>query len=241
MRLSVVIPTLNEAAWLAHTVDVLRARTVGRPVEVIVADCGSRDGTVAVATACGAHLETGPALSDRARACNAGAAAATGDVLLFLHADSLVPRQYDLLIRRALLAPRVVGGAFEFALDGPQWRLRFVELVNRVRYRLRGRFFGDQGIFIRRDVFKTLGGFPRTGILEDVHLCAIARTAGTMTLLGETMLTSPRRFYRGGILRTLAMDTLIFTGDLLGLNPDRLAHAYRRDNLRRGLAAGGVA
>jgi rSAM/selenodomain-associated transferase 2 len=241
MRLSVVIPTLNEAASLAHTVAVLRARTAGPPVEVIVADCGSRDGTVAVATACGARLEAGPALSDRARACNAGAAAATGDVLLFLHADTLVPRQYDLLIRQALLTPRVVGGAFEFALDGPQWRLRFVELVNRLRYRVRGRFFGDQGIFIRRDVFQTLGGFPQTGILEDAHLCAIARRAGTMPLLGEAMLTSPRRFYRGGILRTLVVDALILASDLLGLNPERFAHAYRRENVRRDPATGSVA
>ncbi len=235
MRLSVVIPTLNEAASLAHTVAVLRARTAGPPVEVIVADCGSRDGTVAVATACGARLEAGPALSDRARACNAGAAAARGDVLLFLHADTLVPRQYDLLIRQALGSPQVVGGAFEFGLDGPQWRLRFVELVNRLRYRVRGRFFGDQGIFIRRKVFQTLGGFPGTGLLEDAHFCAMARRAGTMTLIGEPMLTSPRRFNQGGILRTLALDALILSSDLIGLGGGWFAHAYRRDNVRRGL------
>ncbi len=235
IRLSVVIPTLNEAADLAETIRVLRARTAGPPIELIVANCASVDDTQAVALRCGAHVVSVPPPADRALACNAGGAAAMGDVVLFLHADSHVPQQYDAQIREALLSPDVVGGAFEFRLDGTQWRLRLVEWVNRLRYRLRGRFFGDQGIFILRRTFEVIGGFPTVGILEDAHFCASARRVGVMRLIDSEMLTSPRRFYAGGILRTLALDVFIVLTDLLGLDAARFADTYRRDNARRGL------
>jgi len=234
MRISVIIPTLNEAAGLAETIWVLRERTSDAPVEVIVADCGSDDRTRAIAVTCGATVQTGPPPTSRAEACNAGAAAATGDVLMFLHADSRVPERYDALIRETLADPGVVGGAFEFKLDGPQRRLRIVEWIDRWRYRLRGRFYGDQGIFVRRETFERLGGFPTIGILEDAHFCAAAKRLGAMRLRPEEMLTSPRRFYAGGILTTLAFDILIVMADLLGLAPERFAGVYRRDNERRG-------
>ncbi len=234
MRISVIIPALNEAGLLAETIRVLRRRTSGVPVQVVVADCGSEDRTRAIAAACSAVVETDPSVTSRAEACNAGAAAAVGDVLMFLHADSRVPQRYDELIRETLADAGVVGGAFEFKLDGPQIRLRIVEWIDRLRYRLRGRFYGDQGIFVRRDTFDRLGGFPTIGILEDAHFCAAARRLGAMRLRPEEMLTSPRRFYAGGILTTLAFDVLIVLTDLLGLTPKRFARAYRRDNEHRG-------
>ncbi len=234
MRLSVVIPTLNEAAGLGETIAVLRSRTTGPQVELIVADCGSVDDTRTVAMRSGARVVSAPQPASRAQACNSGAATATGDYVLFLHADSHVPHQYDALIREALACPDVVGGAFEFKLDGREWRLRLVEWVNRLRYRMRGRFYGDQGIFIRRGAFEQVGGFPAVGILEDAHFCAKARRLGGMRLVDAEMLTSPRRFYAGGILRTLAFDVLIVLADLAGLNAGRFADAYGRDNTRRG-------
>ena len=234
MRLSVVIPTLNEAAGLAEAIAVLRARTAGCPVQVIVADCASVDDTAAIARRCGAILRTGEGVVSRARACNAGAEVADGDTLLFLHADSTVPHGFDLLIDEALSSPGVVGGAFEFQLDGPQRRLRLVEWINRLRYRVRGRFFGDQGIFVRRPIFERIGGFPNIGLLEDARFCADARHLGTMRLIKANMLTSPRRFYNGGILRTLAMDGTIVLADMMGLSPKWFAGAYVQDNIRRG-------
>ena len=237
MNLSVIIPTLNEATCLSETISELRNRCAGKPPEVIVADCGSTDATMAIAAGCGARRIAGPRITNRARACNAGAAAASGDVLLFLHADCRPPQNFDASIERTLAKPKTVGGAFEFRLDGVQWRLRFVELVNRVRYRLRGRYFGDQGIFIRRSTFARIGGFPDIGILEDAHLSARARREGLMRLVPRDMFTSPRRFYDGGILRILALDFSIVVLDLLGLDAQCFASNYRRNNLRRASSA----
>jgi glycosyltransferase involved in cell wall biosynthesis len=224
MRLSVVIPTLNEASCLGETIAVLRARTAGPPADVIVADCGSLDAMLAVATECGLGIKTAPSLTSRARACNAGAAAVKGDAL----------------IHQALASSDLVGGAFELRLDGPQWRLRLVELINRLRYRLRGQFFGDQGIFVRRRTFETIGGFSDVGILEDARFCARARQVGKMWLIAAEMLTSPRRFYEWGILRTLGFDALTLLTELMGLDSDWLAGVYRRSNIRRGAEVSGA-
>lgn len=234
MRLSVVIPTLNEAGQIAEAIETLRRRTVGSEPEILVMDSGSVDETVRIARSCNVRVEVDPALSCRAAACNAGAARTTGDVLLFLHADSRVPERFDEVIRDALASEGVTGGAFEFVLDGPEWRLRIVEWINRIRYRIRSRFYGDQGIFVRRAVFDAVDGFPRTSILEDAHFCALARRVGPMRLVPSRMLTSPRRFYNGGILTTLAFDVLIVLVDLAGLDVGRFGALYRRDNLRRG-------
>ncbi|MFQ5491716.1 MAG: TIGR04283 family arsenosugar biosynthesis glycosyltransferase [Phycisphaerae bacterium] len=234
MQLTVIIPTLNEAAHLPGCIAAVRERTAGPVPQIIVADCGSQDDTITLARQCGVPVVSGAWVSDRSAACNAGAQAAEADALLFLHADSLVPQGYDALIRAALADPGVVGGAFEFKLDGPEWRLRIVELINRLRYRIRGRFYGDQGIFVRHLTFKHLGGFPDQGILEDAHFCGLLRRAGKTRLIRTPMPTSPRRFYNSGILTTLARDILIVLTDLTGLNPQRFAPAYRQDNTCRG-------
>src|SRR5205823_3797370 len=153
--------TLNEAGYLAAAVDAVRRRAVlGPPHEIIVADCGSADGTATLAQQLGTRVVCEqPPLASRAAALNRGAAAATGDVLLFLDADTLVPRAYDRAVRRAVRDARVVGGAFEFLLDGPQLGLRVVEIVNRVRYRLWPLYYGDQGIFVRAATFRRVGGY----------------------------------------------------------------------------------
>lgn len=234
MQLSIVIPTLNEATEIAGAIETIRRCTVGAPPEVLVLDSGSGDRTVEIARRCGVRVVVDPSLLSRAAACNAAAAQTTGDTLLFLHADSRVPVGYDEIIRTALAPVSVAGGAFEFALAGPEWRLRVVEGINRLRYRVRARYFGDQGIFVRRQVFDLVGGFPPLAILEDAYFCARAGKLGVMGLVDTPMLTSPRRFYRGGILTTLALDIIIVMADLAGLDPERFAGRYRQDNLRRG-------
>lgn len=234
MRLSVIIPTLNEADYLGRTVDIVRRRSRrGKRIEIVVADCGSADATLAVAREGAVRVVQDPTLTNRARACNAGAACAGGDVFLFLHADSHVPERFEQLIFDALAEAGVVGGAFEFKLDGPQWRLRLVEWINRVRYRIRGRFYGDQGIFVLRDVFESVGGFCDVPILEDAWFCRDARTRGRMRLITVPMRTSPRRFCKGGILTVLALDVLIWLWDAVHLNPAVFATVYRANNTRR--------
>jgi len=238
MRLSVIIPTLNEARELGETVRLVRSHSDDPAIEIIVADSGSTDDTSKIAREAGLCVAADASLSSRAKACNAGAGLATGDTLLFLHADSHVPPRFDAMIREALRDPQVVGGAFEFKLDGPEWRLRFVEIINRIRYRFRARYYGDQGIFVRRATFEAVGGYPDIPIMEDSRFCQKVMAFGLMPLLPAPMLTSPRRFYNGGILRTLALDFVIGTLDLLRLRPAWLSERYRRENQERGTDEG---
>jgi glycosyltransferase involved in cell wall biosynthesis len=236
MRLSIVIPTLNEARYLAAAVEQARTRAaLGPPHEIIVADCGSTDGTADLAARLGTRLAGGRTPGSRAAACNCGAAAATGDVLLFLDADTLVPRGYDRAIRQALRAPRVVGGAFEFALDGPEPGLRLVEFINRVRYRLWPLYYGDQGVFARAVAFRAVGGYPERLLLEASDLCRRLGRAGRLVLVRKPMTTSARRFVEGGIGRVLAHDARIWLLDLIGLPTEHFGPAYQEDNRRRGV------
>jgi glycosyltransferase involved in cell wall biosynthesis len=202
MRLSIIIPTLNEAHYLPTTVAQARRQAVlSPPSEIIVADCGSVDGTADLATQLGTHLvQKRPALSSRAAALNRGAAEATGDVFLFLDADTVVPRGYDRAIRQALADPHVVGGAFEFALDGTQLALRRVELLNRIRYRIWPLYYGDQGLFVRASVFRLVGGYREQRLLEASEFCKRVHQRGKLVLLRKYMKTSARRFVEGGHL-----------------------------------------
>jgi glycosyltransferase involved in cell wall biosynthesis len=236
VKLSIVIPTLNEADYLPAAVAAVRRRAaLGPPHEILVADCGSADGTAEVAEGLGVRVvRPAPPPGSRAAALNGGAAAATGDVLLFLDADTLVPRAYDRSIRGALRDAQVVGGAFEFALDGREIGLRVVEVINRVRYRLWPRYYGDQGVFVRAAVFRRAGGYPERRILEASDLCRTLASHGRLALIHKPMRTSPRRFLEGGTYRVLALDVHIWWRDLLGLQTEPFGPAYQENNRRRG-------
>jgi rSAM/selenodomain-associated transferase 2 len=236
VNLSIIIPTLNEAGYLTAAIEAVRARAVrGAPDEILVADCGSQDGTADLAARLGVRVVTeDPPLDSRAAALNAGAARTTGDVLLFLDADSIVPRGYDVAIQKALRHPHTVGGAFEFALDGPEFSLRIVEVINRIRYRIWPYYFGDQGIFVRADVFHRLGGFPRRRIMEASDFCRKLNCRGRLVLIHKPMKTSPRRFLEGGVYRVLAHDLRICLLDLVRLSTEEYGPAYQLDNQRRG-------
>jgi glycosyltransferase involved in cell wall biosynthesis len=236
MKLSIIIPTLNEVRYLSGAVEAVRRRAAlpGRQ-EILVADCGSVDGTAELATRLGVRVvRPWPAPDSRAAALNRGAAEAGGDVLLFLDADTTVPRGYDRAIRAALRDPQVVGGAFEFALDGRETGLRLVELINRVRYRIWPWYYGDQGIFARAAVFRRLGGYPPRRILEASDFCRALGRRGRLVLIHAPIKTSPRRFLEGGIYRVLAHDAWIWWLDLVGLATEHFGMAYQENNRRRG-------
>ena len=211
----------------------------GAPHEIIVADCGSVDGTANLAARLGVRVvQDDPRPDSRAAALNAGAARATGDVLLFLDADSTVPRGYDRAIGRALRDAGVVGGAFEFALDPWAFGVRLVEIVNRIRYRLWPLYYGDQGIFVRAGVFRRVKGYPPRRILEASDFCRVLRREGRLVLLRHRLMTSSRRFLEGGVFRVLGQDVRIWWLDLVGRPTEPLAVAYQENNRRRGLASG---
>ncbi len=232
MKLSIIIPALNEAAYLPDT--ILKAKENafgGNTPEFIVVDSGSRDETPEIAKSLGAKLVSCKGeTSGKAHLLSMGASLATGDVYLFLDADTILPPAYDLLIEKSLNAPAAVGGAFEFSLGGAEFGLRVVEFLNRIRYRINQRYFGDQGIFVRAEVFKRVGGYPDMPLLEAAYFCKILRTQGTLKLISREAPTSPRRFIKGGIYKVLASDAKIWILDLLGFSVGSYSKPYWEEN-----------
>jgi rSAM/selenodomain-associated transferase 2 len=219
MRVSIVIPTLREAAALPATLDHLAS--LAGDLEVIVADGGSDDGTPGVAAA---HPRTVVEVrgGGRARQLNAGAAWATGDVLVFLHADSRLPAG----VHAALSATRADGGNFALRFDGED---RFARVLGRV-YALQRRFglyYGDSSVWARRAAFDRLGGFRELSIMDDYDFVRrLERSASTACLPGPAT-TSARRWRRQGVARTVASWLVIRWLFLAGVPPDRLARLYR--------------
>lgn len=235
MRLSIIIPTLNEVRYLADTINQSRRQARMGPPEIIVSDCDSGDGTADLARRLGVRVVAAtPPASCRATALNRGAAVAGGDTLLFLDADTRPPTGYDRAIARALRAPRVVGGAFEFALDGTAFSLRLVEIINRIRYRVWPRYYGDQGLFARADAFHRTGGYPERRLMEASMFSLILARQGELALLRLRMTTSARRFLEGGVYPVLAHDARLWWLDLWRRPTDAFAEGYWEENRRRG-------
>jgi rSAM/selenodomain-associated transferase 2 len=199
-RLSIIIPVRNDAAAVGGTLDYLVRLPGASNVEIIVAAWGDPEGTER-AVAGRARL-VWPMGSTRAALMNAGAAAAQGTVLFFLHADSLPPADAVTLIDDALVDPRVVGGAFEHRFAEPAWSLRVVSRINRIRYRLTRNYYGDQGIFVRAAVFRELGGFKPLRLLEDLEFSQRLKRIGRSELVRAPLTTSGRRFLVRGPWRT---------------------------------------
>ena len=196
--ISVVIPVLNEELRLGGTLANVLPQL---PEEVLVVDGGSRDATVAIATAT-AGVRLLRADKGRARQMNAGAAAARGDWLLFLHADTLLPPQA--LARIAALPASVLAGAFRHRFSSDDWRLRLISRLDNYRTRLTRIAFGDQAMFVRRELFERLGGFPPCEVMEDVAFGERLRHATAPILLADQAITDSRKFEQMGIWSSLA-------------------------------------
>jgi rSAM/selenodomain-associated transferase 2 len=221
--ISVIVPTLDEA----EGIDACLAALAGQAgdFEIIVADGGSTDGTQAIA-ARRARLILAP--RGRAAQMNAGAAAASGEVLLFLHADALLAAGALVAVAQALAKPGVVGGGFSKRYDGGGAVLAAVgRAVVAVRSGWRGRFVGTQGIFVRRSAFERLGGYREWPLLEDVDFSDRMRRAGRVVLLPVPITVSARRYLTRGVARQVAVNALVLGLFRLGVPPARLARLYR--------------
>lgn len=220
--LSIIVPTLNEASTLPST---LRSLTGRADCELIVSDGGSTDGTVEVARQYAHHVIG----SERGRAhqMNAGARAATGDGLLFLHADTRLPPAALETVRRTLADPAVAGGAFRLRIESPDLRLKLIAGVANLRSRLLGLPYGDQAIFVRRTLFETIGGYAPWPLMEDVDLIRRLHHAGRVVLLPEAVTTSARRWEQEGVAWTTLRNGLLLSGFWIGISPRQLAKWYR--------------
>jgi rSAM/selenodomain-associated transferase 2 len=220
MRISVVIPTLNEAACLA---DTLRRLTAEKPHEVLVVDGGSSDETCRIAAA-DARLVQGP--RGRAVQMNLGAAQATGDGLLFLHADCTLEPGALRAAENVLECRGVAAGCFRMTVAASGLVYRMIDTCATARVRLTGLIYGDQGLFVRRDRFQAMGGFPPVRLLEDVLFSTRLRRLGRMVVVPRRIFVSPRRWQRQGVLRQTLRNWSLTALAAGGVHPDRLAHYY---------------
>ncbi|MFA5189628.1 MAG: TIGR04283 family arsenosugar biosynthesis glycosyltransferase [Verrucomicrobiia bacterium] len=220
-RVSVIIPTLNEAPRIAASIESARR---GNPLEIIVVDGGSSDGTVQFARDGGTTVIC--TMPGRARQMNAGAARATGNALLFLHSDTLLPPHYPRVVSQTLRASSVAAGAFRLSIEGAFSGKRLVEWGINFRSRWLQKPYGDQAIFLRRALFEELGGFANQPFLEDVELVCRLRRLGRIVVAPQTVCTSGRRWQQLGALRTILTNQFILTAYALGVSPETLARLY---------------
>jgi rSAM/selenodomain-associated transferase 2 len=222
--LSIIIPVLNEATQMRDCLEVL-APLRARGHEIIVVDGGSADGTRAVAAALADAVLCAP--RGRSVQMNAGAAAARGQVLLFLHADTRLPRDADTLIADALAADSHAWGRFDVQIDGASPLLALVARMMNLRSRLSGIATGDQAMFVRAVAFRSLGGFPALPLMEDIAMSRLLKRLSAPACLRQRVTTSGRRWEKGGVLRTIGLMWWLRLRFFFGADAARLARAYR--------------
>ena len=222
MKTSIIIPTLNEARYLSETLAQIQQLSSH---EIIISDGGSNDNTLKIASKFTQNLIKGSA--GRALQMNAGAQVATGDLLLFLHADSYIERASYQKMLAAMKKPEVLGGAFSLLIDSDRWALQIINQFANLRSRYLGRAYGDQAFFVKKHVFQEMKGFTEFPICEDLDFYKRLKFLGPVVLLKEEVLTSPRRWVNEGIWFTTIRNILIATLFELGFPPRILTKWYQ--------------
>jgi len=220
--IGIVIPTLNEAAALPGLLEDLAKLPV--PTDIVVADGGSADDTVSVAESAGARVVSAP--QGRGPQLNAGAAAANGEWLCFLHADVRMPENARAELVR-VLASETEAAVWELAIAADGVWPRVMEFGAKIRDRLGGLPYGDQGLLVRRTLFEETGGFREIPIMEDVAMVRALSGRTRLERMQAPLLVSPRRWERQGPYRTWMRNSLLITAYHTGVPPSRLARWYR--------------
>jgi rSAM/selenodomain-associated transferase 2 len=222
-KLSIIIPALDEGEEIVATLDGLaHLRALG--VEVIVVDGGSHDATVQRARMRSDRVISAP--RGRASQMNAGAVKASGDVLLFLHADTRLPDDAEHLVLGGLDRAGRVWGRFDARIEGKRPLLSLVAWFMNVRSRLTGIATGDQAIFVRRDAFNAVGGFPPIPLMEDIAVSKQLKRRSPPLCLRELVVTSGRRWERNGIFSTILLMWWLRLAFFFGADPKKLARRY---------------
>ncbi|MBI5327641.1 MAG: TIGR04283 family arsenosugar biosynthesis glycosyltransferase [Deltaproteobacteria bacterium] len=219
MSISVIIPTLNEEDNLEHTL-----KSVGQDAEIIIADAGSSDSTIKIANGFTDKI----IMSEKGRGAQMdnGARMATGDIFLFLHADTRLPDGWMEKVAEALKDAKVVGGGFRLKINSGKFSFSIIEAIVNLRSRRLGFIYGDQAIFVRRDVFLSVGGFMGLPLMEDVDLMRRLKKVGKVILVDAQASTSPRRWEKRGVLRTTLRNWMFLSLYYLGVSPQKLYKCY---------------
>lgn len=223
LRISIIIPVLNEAAAIGPCLDRLPRSP---EIELVLADGGSSDATAEEIRARG--LEPLCAAPGRGTQLRAGAAAASGGIFLFLHCDTCLPPDFIAHVRSTLGRSGVAAGAFRLRIDAPGTVFRLIEAGANLRSSVLGLPYGDQAMFLRRETYFAAGGFPEQPLMEDVVLAKRLRRLGAIVLAPAAAATSARRWQRLGPLRVTLINQLMLLGHAAGIPPERLASWYRR-------------
>jgi rSAM/selenodomain-associated transferase 2 len=225
-RISVIVPAIGEQAVINATIAGLRRLPGGRSAEIIVVDGSPRGETLAAVRDAAVLKVRSP--RGRGTQQNRGAAAAGGDILLFLHADTRLPPAAFARIAATLEGEDCAGGAFGLRIDSPRRAFRVIEAAANRRSRLTRIPYGDQAIFLRAAFFRALGGFAEIPLMEDVDLMRrVKRAGGRIVLLDDPVLTSARRWEKEGVLYGTLRNWLLVSLYLSGVAPERLVRFYR--------------
>jgi rSAM/selenodomain-associated transferase 2 len=222
-KISIIIPTYNEAGNIREAIACTQPST---NVELIVVDGGSQDDTVTIAESL--NVKVIASAPGRATQMNTGAMAASGDILLFLHADTRLPPGFDGMIRTAVQQPLMVAGAFALQINATLWTLRWVEKGVNWRSRFCQMPYGDQAIFLTAEVFDKVGNFPDLPIMEDFELIRRLQSIGKIIIIPVPVITSARRWLQKGVFYTTILNQIVITAYLLGISPKRIRRWYRR-------------
>ena len=223
-RISVIIPTYNEAETIAACLEQFRA--VPDPLEIIVADGGSRDRTAEIAEGHPRVRIVQSAALGRAMQMNAGAAKATGDLFIFLHSDTLLPVRWRDFIIASVYERGMVGGRFRLSISDSGPVFRWIARGNNFRSRILGITYGDQAIYTRREIFERVNGYPPIPIFEDSEFCNLLKCEGSFDWVDTPVVTSARRWHLRGAVRTVLLTWSLRLLYILSVSPERLSRYY---------------
>ncbi|XTZ20479.1 MAG: TIGR04283 family arsenosugar biosynthesis glycosyltransferase [cyanobacterium endosymbiont of Rhopalodia fuxianensis] len=223
IKISIIIPVLNEEIFIVKTLNNLQ---INEAIEVIVVDGGSKDNTVQLVRNMGVKIIQLTQAS-RSLQMNQGALLATGNILLFLHADTILPQGYDELILNSFSNSKIVGGAFKLKIDLSLFSLRLIEILVNWRSQIFSTPYGDQGIFVKTLVFQKIGGFTNFPIMEDFEFIQKLKKRGKIVIVSAKVVTSGRRWQKLGVVKTTLINQLIILGYYLGVPTEKLAQWYR--------------